>query len=213
METPAKRAVLIDALGTLVWLEPPWERIDPAAVAGIEPEKVRAGFLAEIAYYTDHIQDGADPESLADLRRRCAGVLSREVGREIDVETMMAAVRFSPFEDAAPALRGLRERGLRLVCVSNWDCSLPEVLERVGLAPLLDGAVSSASSGARKPDPAIFEAGLELAGCTAAEALHVGDTDDDVTGARAAGIEVLRIDRSCGGDVSSLAEIEEHLRP
>lgn len=210
--TPGTKAVLVDALGTLVWLEPPWERIDPAAVEGIEPEAVRAGFLAEIAYYTDHIQEGSDPGALADLRRRCAGVLSREVGREIDVETMMAAVRFSPFDDAVPALRGLRERGLRLICVSNWDCSLPEVLERVGLAPLLDGAVSSASSGARKPDPAIFEAGLELAGCSAAEALHVGDTDDDVAGARAAGIEVLRIDRSGGGDISSLAEIGEHLR-
>lgn len=197
----------------MVWLEPPWERVDPAAVEGIEPDRVRDGFIAEITYYTDHIQEGSDPEALADLRRRCAGVLSREVGREIDVETMMAAIRFSLFEDVVPALRGLRERGLRLVCVSNWDCSLPEVLERVGLAPLLDGAVSSASSGASKPDPAIFEAGLELAGCTAAEALHVGDTEDDVAGARAAGIDVLRIDRAGGGDIASLAEIGEHLRP
>jgi putative hydrolase of the HAD superfamily len=204
--------VLLDALGTLVWLEPPWERIDPAAVEGIDPERVRAGFLAEIAYYTEHIQDGGDPASLADLRRRCAELLSRELGREIGVETMMAAIRFRPFDDVAPALRGLRERDLRLICVSNWDCSLPEVLERVGLAPLLDGVVSSASSGARKPDPAIFAAGLELAGCTAAEALHVGDSDDDVTGARAAEIDVLRIDRSGGGDIASLAEIEEHLR-
>ncbi len=46
----------------------------------------------------------------------------------------------------------------------------------------------------------------------AAEALHVGDSDDDVDGARAAGIDVLRIDRAGGGDIASLAEIEEHLR-
>lgn len=206
-----KRAVLLDALGTLLWLRPPWELIDSGAVAGIDPSRVRAGFRAEISYYRGHIEEGADPESLADLRRRCAGVLSREIGREIDVETMMDAISFRPFEDAAPALGALRERSLRLVCVSNWDCSLPEVLERIGLAPLLDAIVSSAGTGARKPDREIFERALELAGCTEAEALHVGDSDDDVDGARAAGIDVLRIDRSGGGDIASLREIEEHL--
>lgn len=210
---PAKRAVLLDALGTLLWLRPPWERIDPGAVAGIDPARVRAGFIAEIAYYRDHIQEGADPESLADLRRRCAAVLSREIGREIDVETMMGAIGFRPYEDAAPALAALRERDLRLVCVSNWDCSLPEVLRGTGLAPLLDAVVSSASSGSRKPDPEIFEHALGLAGCNAVEALHVGDSDEDVDGARAAGIEVLRIDRSGEGDIDSLSEIEEHLGP
>lgn len=203
--------MLVDALGTLLRLRPPWELIDPVAVAGIEPERVRAGFAAEIAYYRRHLQEGADPRSLADLRARCAGVLSREIGREIAVETMIDAIRFEPFGDAAPALRSLRGRGLRLVCVSNWDCSLPEVLERVGLAPLLDGVVSSASCGARKPDPAIFAAALRLAGCDAAAAVHVGDSAEDVEGAAAAAIEVLRIDRGGGGDIASLSEIEDHL--
>ena len=41
---------------------------------------------------------------------------------------MLAAIRFDAFPDAAPALRELREGGLRLVVASNWDCSLPEVL-------------------------------------------------------------------------------------
>ncbi len=108
-------------------------------------------------------------------------------------------------------MQALRERELRVVCVSNWDCSLPEVLTRLGLADCLDGVVTSASSGARKPDPAIFAAGLELAGCGPEEALHVGDSDDDVAGARAAGIDVLRIDRGGGGDIAALTEVGEHL--
>src|SRR5690606_38984118 len=103
----------------------------------------------------------------------------------------------------------VREAGVRTVCVSNWDISLPEVLARVGLAELLDGVVSSAGTGARKPDPAIFERALELASCSPEEALHVGDTAaEDIAGAHAAGIRALLIDREGGGgDISSLAEL------
>jgi putative hydrolase of the HAD superfamily len=98
---------------------------------------------------------------------------------------------------------------MRIVCVSNWDFELGAVLERIGLAPALDGVVTSAAVGARKPDPAIFAAALAVAGCEAAAAIHVGDSDEDVEGARAAGIDVLRIDRDGGADVSSLAEMVE----
>jgi putative hydrolase of the HAD superfamily len=209
-----RRAVFIDALGTLLWMAPPWKHLPADAAAGLPEERIRSAFLAEIAYYMPRSSGGRDAASLAELRRRCAVVLSRELDREIDVETMMAAIRFHPFDDALPALRALRERGLRLVCVSNWDCSLSAVLDRAGIATLLDGVVSSAESGARKPDPAIFAPALEIARCGPGEALHVGDTDDDVAAAREAGIAALRIDRSGAGEestIASLAEIGEHL--
>jgi putative hydrolase of the HAD superfamily len=201
------QAVLLDALGTIVELEPPWVHL--ASALGIEPDdRIVGAFKAEMAYYREHSDEGRDAASLADLRDRCAGLLSRELGREVAVEEMMAAIRFRAFDDAATALRALRERGLRLVCVSNWDYSLPEVLARVGLAEHLDGVVTSAAIGARKPDPRIFEAALEVAGCGAAEALHVGDSgEEDVAGAEAAGIAALRIDRSGSGDITSLAEV------
>ena len=86
-----------------------------------------------------------------------------------------------------------------MVVVSNWDVSLAEVLERVGLAPLLDGVVTSAAVGAAKPDPAIFAHALALAGVPAARARHVGDSlDEDVAGARAAGIEPVLLRRDGG---------------
>ena len=114
--------------------------------------------------------------------------------------------------DAHPALAELRRLGLRLVCLSNWDCSLPDVLARCGLAGFLDGVVTSAVVGARKPDPAIFAAALEVAGCEPSQALHVGDTPaEDVEGARAAGIAALLIARDGGGDIESLAAIRHHL--
>lgn len=205
------KAILLDALGTLVELQPPWERL--AVALDVEPDERLVGAVrAEMGYYRAHAHEGADAASLADLRARCAAVLSRELGREVSVETMMDSIRFRAFADSAPALAALRARGLALVCVSNWDVSLPDVLGRCGLDGAVDGVVSSAAAGARKPDPGIFAAAIELAGCAAAEALHVGDTpEEDVEGARAAGIPVLLLDRDGGGDIASLIEIEEHL--
>lgn len=125
----------------------------------------------------------------------------------------MSAIRFRAYPDAAPALGSLRRRGLRLVSVSNWDISLSEVLDRCGLLEALDGVVSSAAAGARKPDPAIFAPALEIAGCAPTEALHVGDTPaEDVVAARAAGVPALLLDRDGGGDIASLAEIGRRLR-
>ena len=202
------RAVLLDALGTLVELEPPWEHLE-----GIRPSAhVRAAFGAEMSHYREHAHEARDAESLARLRAECARLLSRELGAEVRVEAMMAAIRFRAFADAAPALAELRRMGLRLVCVSNWDYALPSVLERVGLLGRLDSVVTSAAVGARKPDARAFEAALAAAGCGAAEALHVGDSaTEDVAGARAAGIRALRIDRSGGGDIASLAEVGARL--
>ena len=208
--TPA-RAVMLDALGTLVELEPPWVHL--AQALGVQADERLVGAVrAEMDYYKDHSHEGRDPATLAELRARCAAVLSEALGQEISVGTMMSAIRFRAFPDAAPALAELRGLGLKLVCVSNWDASLPEVLERCGLGGALDGVVSSAEAGVRKPDPAIFAPALELAGCAPAEALYVGDTPaEDLPAARGAGISAVLIDRAGGADIDSLQAIRHYL--
>ncbi|HEX3563062.1 MAG TPA: HAD-IA family hydrolase [Solirubrobacterales bacterium] len=207
------RAVFLDALGTLVELEPPWISLRDRVPAEVSDERLVAALRAEMDYYREHAHEGRDEASLAELRERCARIVSEKLDFEITVDELIEAIRFSAYPDAAPALGALRDRGLRLIAVSNWDCALPRVLERCGIERMLDGVVTSAEAGARKPDPAIFTAALELAGCEAGEALHVGDTaEEDVAGARAAGIRPLLIDRDGGdGDISSLEEIDQHL--
>jgi putative hydrolase of the HAD superfamily len=205
------KAVFLDALGTLVELEPPWVHLAEELEVEVDRRLIDA-VRAEMGFYKQHAHEGADTQTLAALRARCADVLSGELGREVSVEQMMRAIRFRPYPDAGPAMAELRSRGLRLVCVSNWDISLPDVLERCDLLTAVDGVVTSAGAGARKPDSAIFEAALDVAGVRPAEALHVGDTEEeDVDGARAAGIDVLLLDRDGGGDISSLGEIPERL--
>ncbi|MBA2240049.1 MAG: hypothetical protein H0W09_02205, partial [Solirubrobacterales bacterium] len=148
-------ALLLDALGTLVELEPPAEHM--AAILGLRADRrLREAIGEEMRYYRSHAVEARDAASLLELRRRCAALVSAGIGREVGVEQLMAAIRFRAYDDAAPALEELRRLGLRLVCVSNWDFGLGEVLARTGLAGLLDGIVSSAEVGVAKPDPAPF---------------------------------------------------------
>ena len=216
-------AILLDALGTLVALEPPAPllRTELARRFGLELSEREAARAigAEIAYYRAHLDDGRDEPGLQALRRRCAGVLRDALppaGLELEplLDALLAALRFTAFADARPALEAARSRGQRLVVASNWDVSLHGVLRTLGLEPLLDGILTSAEAGARKPAPAIFEQALALAGARPDEAIHVGDSlDEDVAGARGAGIEPVLVHRGAGPAVpgvrtiSSLAEL------
>jgi putative hydrolase of the HAD superfamily len=201
------KAVLLDGMGTLVRLRPPAPAL--AERLGVDLETAERAFRTEVAYYLEHQLEGSDTAALLDLRRRCAAVLAEAAGVPVDgaAEALMASLQFEAFDDAA-VLPELRGRGLRLVVVSNWDCSLPDVLASAGLLELVDAVVASAIVGAAKPDARIFRAGLAAAGCSAAEALHVGDSaENDVAGAQAAGIRALLLARDGGGDITSLADL------
>ena len=200
------KAVFLDGMGTLLKLEDPAPLL--AERLGVDLPVARRAFRAEVAYYLEHQLEGRDTASLEDLRRRSAAVMAESAGVEVPVEALMESLRFEAFADAAPALRELRERGLRLVVVSNWDCSLPDVLAGTGLLDLVDAVVASAVAGAEKPDPRIFEAALRAAGCGPADAVHVGDSRaNDIAGAAAAGIRALHLDRAGGGDLDSLERL------
>jgi len=205
------RVVFLDALGTLVRLDPPW----PALVTllrdrhgvQIDPDAARAAMLAEMDYYRSNCIDASDAASLASLRLECAALLREQLAPALDtldaaalVPTLLDSLHFEAYEDAFPALQRLRARGQRTVVVSNWDIALHDVLERCRLRELLDGVVCSAEVGVAKPDPAIFAAALALVGADPAEAIHVGDSpEEDVAGAIAAGIRPLLLRRDSDG--------------
>lgn len=205
----AQRAVLLDALGTLVALEPPAPRLRAVLSErfGVEithEQAVRA-IAAEISYYRAHFDEGRDSAGLAALRGRCAEALRAalpasdsiaRIGPDALTDALLASLRFTAFPDAGPALGAAREQGRRLVVVSNWDVSLREVLARLELEPLLDGILTSAQAGSRKPSRAIFDQALVLARVPASQALHVGDSVvEDVDGARRAGVEPILLRR------------------
>ena len=188
-------AVTVDAYGTLVVLEDPSDRL-LAALRGHGVDRPRtevsAAFRAEADFYRPRSMLGRDAESLAALRRDCAGVFRGALAVDLDpaecVHDFRAAIVFRLTEGAVVALEALRSAGLALACVANWDTSLREQLERVGVDHLFEVVVSSAGAGVEKPDPGIFERALGGLGVAAARALHVGDEEVDRIGAAAAGL-------------------------
>ena len=211
------RAVLLDALGTLVELPAPWPAlVEELAARGvtIDEAQARVALQEEMTYYRAHHDEATGAAELDELRDRCTEVLRAalpEPARGADDlrGALLGSLRFRPYPEVPGVLAELRELGVARVVVSNWDVSLHGVLDDTGLAPLLDGAVISAEVGAAKPDPAIFARALAVAGVPAAAALHVGDTAAaDLAGARAAGIRALHLDRS-GTDSSALTSLAD----
>jgi len=198
-------AILLDALGTLVRLVDPFgSLVGELAERGVEVTQEQAGsaLRAEMSYYRAHCHTAGDAASLADLRARCTAVLHAALPRaaELHVEelqgALLAALRFAPFPDVVPALGRWQAAGTRMAVVSNWDVSLHDVLRATGLAGRFDAVLTSAETGLAKPDAAIFERALAQLGVRADDAVHIGDShDEDVLGARAAGIAPILVVR------------------
>jgi putative hydrolase of the HAD superfamily len=95
--------------------------------------------------------------------------------------------------DVEPALRYLKERGLKLGLVSNtgWPAAIHDPdLERFGIKDLLDCRIYSCEAGWEKPAPAIFLAALDCMGLLPEETAFVGDfLRYDVAGAQAVGMK------------------------
>jgi putative hydrolase of the HAD superfamily len=98
------------------------------------------------------------------------------------------AEHFELFEDALPVLEALRARGLKLGLVSNTGRDLDAFVSHHRLD--VDAAIGSGAFGRTKPHPTIFQAVLDRLEVEPADAAMIGDSvEDDVEGARAAGIE------------------------
>ena len=188
-------AVTIDAFGTLVTLRNPVDTLRQALrERGVErtPEHIAAAFAEEGRYYRERSYEGADEARLALLRRDCAAVFLDALEADLDprefARPYVEALEFEPVPGAAEAVSELERLGLRLAVVSNWDIALWGYLEQLGLADHFATVVTSAETGAPKPDPRIFELALERLRVRPERALHVGDSEADEEGARAAGM-------------------------
>jgi putative hydrolase of the HAD superfamily len=81
--------------------------------------------------------------------------------------------------------------------ISNFDHPphARRILSEGGLAHCFETIVISGEAGIKKPDPKIFRIALEGTGLRADEVVYVGDTQEDVDGAIAAGIRPILIVR------------------
>jgi HAD superfamily hydrolase (TIGR01549 family) len=98
-----------------------------------------------------------------------------------------------PYDGAVETLRLLSSR-YKIGVIANQSPGSEERLTRWGLIPFISVCVASAEVGLEKPDPAIFELALRHAGCTASEAVMIGDRlDNDIRPARLLGWTTVRV--------------------
>ena len=115
------------------------------------------------------------------------------------------------FEDVTGSglLDQLKDNGIVLGVVSNWDSRLPEILKNTGLASYFNFILASTVVGSAKPDAAIFEEALQRAGVAPNEACHIGDEPSaDIEGARNVGIDSILIDRQGHHNGAALTKVK-----
>src|SRR4029079_18803031 len=117
------------------------------------------------------------------------------------------------YPEVPHTLKALRNRGLELGIVSNFDSRLFNVIRGWGIAELFDTVTISSLAHAAKPSPKIFELALEQHAVEPGEAMHVGDSvRDDVEGATKAGLRAVLLTRQgkqAPADVQTIRALDE----
>ena len=100
------------------------------------------------------------------------------------------------YPEVPEVLEALRDHGVDLAVLSNWDGRLHAVLDGHGLGEILSQRFISAELGWEKPDPAIYRHVGEALRLAPEALLNVGDDPrTDVEGPRKAGWQAVQIER------------------
>jgi HAD superfamily hydrolase (TIGR01509 family) len=106
--------------------------------------------------------------------------------------------KLHPLPSARALLEHMRKLGLKLVVASSAsENELDGLLERAGVADLIECQTSGDDAERSKPEPDIVEAARALSGQAADDVLLVGDTPYDVAAGKRAGVGVIAV--RCGG--------------
>jgi len=176
-------AVTLDAYGTLLTLVDPLPHLE-ALLPDHAPRAIAHAFRAEAAFYSERAGEGRDAATLTRLREECVAVFNDALDSSLSPDTYLSALRFEALPGTAEALDRLRALGLTLAVAANWDFSLHQRLDELGLA----GFFASIIHAARKPAPDGILRALREIGVEPSRALHVGDDAADEQAARAAGV-------------------------
>ena len=103
-----------------------------------------------------------------------------------------------PFPHAADLLRAVADRGVTVVLATSSEPDDVEALvDAIGAGAAIASVTDAGDVDEAKPSPEVFEAALAEAGCSAADALVVGDSVWDVEAASKAGLRTVGV--RCGG--------------
>lgn len=201
--------LLLDSYGTLVEMDDFYGRLHRGfARLGIAAsfEAVKIAAHREMRFYMKQARFAVDWPSYEKIRLQCAREMlaslneqqiEAPISPEAVAQVLGESIHFKSLPGAGETLAALKDRGVRLGVVSNWDYRLSHALEETGLLHFFDFVLSSAQAKSEKPAREIFERGLEMArrfvpNLKARDCFYLGDHyEKDVLGARSAGLKPL----------------------
>ncbi|XP_016939427.2 rhythmically expressed gene 2 protein [Drosophila suzukii] len=143
------------------------------------------------------VDQGLSPEKLERIGHRLIDIFRTSAG-------------WHHVDGAQELVQSVRNAGKCVGVISNFDPSLPKVLDAMGFASKFDFILTSYEAGVMKPDPGIFEIPLKRLQIPADQALHIGNKlDFDYEGARNCGWSGLLVND--GGNQHSFASLSHLL--
>lgn len=207
----ACRIVLFDAVGTLIWPDPPVFQVyaDAAAKIGCEIDasevsvRIRQVWEAESSHYPSLSRE---PTSEEYERSRWYRIV-RRVFPDINsrFEEMFESLwrhfaqprNWRLFDDVIPALEICRAHGIPFGIASNFDGRFLEIYRGIDPLSICQQVFVSSIVGYSKPDPQFFAAVEKALNIDRTQIMLVGDDLlNDIAGGRSAGWRVTHIDRS-----------------
>lgn len=173
----------------------------------VEPTSTLIGHWFDVTecHYASYVRGDItfDEQRRARVRDMLAA-LNRTVGDDdtldqlFEVYLTLYSAAWRPFGDVAETLALVEARGLRVAVVTNGTQRQQlQKLTAMGISERVGPVFCSDALGCGKPDPRIFHAACAALGVQPQAALNVGDNYElDVTGARAAGLQAVHLDRT-----------------
>lgn len=205
MVETAYDTVFLDVDGTLLWVDLDVE----GYVRDLAPYSTNGPLTVERAAgpvwhgMKEHISQNIHHRTREELesfkrgnQRRTAETLGLDAPPDLLAEVSERRISFNPYPESEAVMEELRDIGLKLYVVSNWDVLLKEVLEDLGWTDYFDGIIVSAVVGVEKPETEIFEEALRVSEASRDRTIHVGnDPETDVHGAAQCGLDVVFVNR------------------
>lgn len=200
-------AVLFDFGDTLATLEPSKEElfVRAARSIGLELDIENVGRAYQVVdfqnkYSSVRVKDrAAFYHNYNTLLCEALGISSYFPRLQAELAAnFQKAKKWVLFPEVSDVLSELRDAGITMGLVANWDSNLTSLVQQLGIKEVFSAIVSSQVAGVEKPDPAIFRrAADELSlSATTAPVLYLGNEyAADVMGARSAGLVPMLIDR------------------
>jgi putative hydrolase of the HAD superfamily len=196
------RWILFDAVGTLIYADPPVAKVYHAAArrfgSSLAIATIQQRFTAVLReeLRTDAVSLDRPPTNEAAERDRWQRIVAAVIddvasGEELFEQLWLHFAQpqhWRMYDDVAPTLERLRSHGFCLGIASNFDSRLEAIVAAHSALAACDAVFVSSAIGYAKPDPRFFAAVEERLGASPAEIVLVGDDEvNDVRGAAAAG--------------------------